>query len=386
VHRGHEHEIFLTPRDRAAGIGIAVVTTEVVATEQEEKVAKAFLGIRSGKVGTYPATNHVVPAGMCNTYGTNYEVTDPNRPPPPDYLETVMRCEFLEEWAQATEFESNKRREWANLVNHAWEEQIERLVTAPLRLTGVAFDLLNLRPEVCATISVDMHHGALNWEFDQIGVERPLRDMGVVQRTEIVQGGAAALKLAQLAEEKEPQGAVVPAARSEALGEARDDGWIPEDEYKAIMRKVPILCVDLLPLNTDRNAVGLILRETYEGKEGWCLIGGAVHRDEDLLTAVRRHLRDTLGKDFVADLTHARPLTTAQYFSEPNLGELYDPRKHAVALTYGAPCSGPHKTQGEAKDFRWVALDELPNIEFGFGQGRVVEGVLAQLGLRDRRS
>ncbi len=388
AHRGREHEIFLTPHDRAAGIGIAVVTTEVVKTEQGEEVTKAFLGVRSGKVGTYPATNHVVPAGMCNTYGTNYEALDPDDPPPPYYLETVMRCEFLEEWAQVTELESNKRSEWAEHVNQAWDKQIERQVTKPLRLTGVAFDLLNLRPEICATIAVDTHHGALNWEFDQIGVQGPLKDMGRVRRTEIVQGGAAALRLAQLAEKEKPQVATaVSSDRHEPSRNNDGDDWIPEEEYKAILRRVPILCVDLLPLRPDGGAVGLILRETYDGRKGWCLIGGAVTRNKGLLTALRWHLRTTLGPNFLADLGQAHPVTTIEYFSNPNLGEFYDPRKHAVALTYAASCSGTPECQeeGEALDFRWVELDELSEVEFGFGQGRVVETVLAQLGLRDRR-
>ncbi|HET7121897.1 MAG TPA: DUF4916 domain-containing protein [Solirubrobacterales bacterium] len=369
-HRGHERDLFLAPGERAAGLGIAVVTLE-----RGERGTDAYLGIRSGKVGTYPATNHVIPAGMCNTYGTNYEVGF-GQPPPSDYLTTVMRCEFLEEWAPGREskeadeeeFESNKRRGWAKRVNAAWDDRVDDGVIEPLKLTGVAFDLLNLRPEICAAISVGAQASTLNWEFDQIGVHSPLAKMGRVRRTEIVQGGAAALRLAQLADGK-----------NGTLSATRGvEGWIPEAEYRQIERRVPILCVDLLPLRPDASAVGLIRRKTYEGGEGWCLIGGAVMRDESLLAALRRHVETTLGAGFVADLSAACPLTTVEYFSEPGLGEFYDPRKHAVALTYAAPCTGTAEPQGEALEFSWIPIDELPLVEFGFGQGPVVERVLAR--------
>jgi ADP-ribose pyrophosphatase YjhB (NUDIX family) len=380
VHREHrhcEHDLFLAPRSRAAGLGIAAVTME-----DKDQEVHAYLGIRSGKVGTYPATNHVIPAGMCNTYGTNLGATTPDDRPPSEYLETVMKCEFLEEWTGAEEFESNKRRGWADQVNKMWKREIEDRVTQPLKLTGVAFDLLNLRPEICASIAVDTHDGALNWEFDQIGVQGPLEAMGNVDQTEIVQGGAAALMLAQLSQERQrkDEGDVNrKAKRSPSIAATNEDRWIPEDEYELIQRRVPIACVDLLPLKPDRSAVGLIRRETYGGEEGWCLIGGAVLKDEELLDAIRRHVKSTLGPDFLPDLSRAQPLTTIQYFTDPRLGDFHDPRKHAIALTYAAPCIGTAAARGEAREFRWFKRDQLPDVSFGFGQGKVVDQLLISL-------
>ncbi len=182
--------LFLEPADRAAGIGIAVVTLD-----RRRGDDWAFLGIRSGQVGTYPATNHVAPAGMCNSYGTHLTPQSRGEPPPESYLETAMRCEFLEELFREPEFENNKRPDWRERVERAWREKA--FTVEDLKLTGIAFDLLNLRPEVCATAIVDTSDGELNWEFDALGTERPLAEMGRIARTQIVQSGAAALMLAR---------------------------------------------------------------------------------------------------------------------------------------------------------------------------------------------
>jgi len=66
-----------------------------------------------------------------------------------------------------------------------------------------------------------------------------------------------------------------------------------------------------------------------------------------------------------------------EYFTEPGLGEFCDPRKHAVSLTYSAACdvTGEPEPQGEAYEFRWFGLDQLPGLDFGFGQGEVVARV-----------
>ena len=110
--------LFLQPRDRAAGIGIAVVTLD-----RKEGGDWAFLGVRSGQVGTYPSTNHVAPAGMCNSYGTHLAPQSRGEPPPGDYLETAMRCEYLEELFKEPEFENNRRPDWSERVARAWREK-----------------------------------------------------------------------------------------------------------------------------------------------------------------------------------------------------------------------------------------------------------------------
>ncbi|MET8138576.1 DUF4916 domain-containing protein [Streptomyces sp. NPDC005251] len=154
--------------------------------------------------------------------------------------------------------------------------------------------------------------------------------------------------------------------------------WIPQAEYDLIQSRVPIVCADLLVLSAHHEpAVGLILRDTYDNQQGWCLIGGSVLRDEPITSAVTRHLKATLGSNFHLDVSAARMCGVVEYFSKPKIGEFYDPRKHAVAITFAAPCLGDPEPQGEAIDFKWFRQSELADLQFGFGQGRVVEGALA---------
>jgi ADP-ribose pyrophosphatase YjhB (NUDIX family) len=157
------------------------------------------------------------------------------------------------------------------------------------------------------------------------------------------------------------------------------DTWIPCDEYQQIQQRVPILCVDLLLLGPSADAVGLIRRATYAGNEGWCLIGGAVGRNEALLSALARHVEDTLGPAVSYDLASLDPLAIAEYFTEPLAGQLHDPRKHAVALSYVGTLTGEPHVGGEATAFRWFGRSELETVDFGFDQGRVVSRLLSRL-------
>lgn len=165
----------------------------------------------------------------------------------------------------------------------------------------------------------------------------------------------------------QPQGDIVDAGNR----------WIPEAKYREILARVPIVCADvLLSPASDPDLVGLIKRKTYDGGVGWCLVGGAVLRDESLDHAVVRHVRATLGADVSVDATTITLRTVAEYFTTPRDGRLVDPRKHAVALTYTATSTGSPEPLGEALDFAWTPIDALGDVRWGFGQGRVVQEVM----------
>lgn len=162
---------------------------------------------------------------------------------------------------------------------------------------------------------------------------------------------------------------------------AAGDRWIPQAKYDLILARVPIVCVDLIPLSADQPPrIGLVERETYEGGKGWCLVGGAVLRNESLTEAVRRHLCATLGDDVGIDPETLHLVNVIEYFTELGLGEFYDPRKHAVSLTYVGRCSGRVRVEenGEASRFAWFSQDELNDLEFGFNQGAIVRRFLAR--------
>jgi ADP-ribose pyrophosphatase YjhB (NUDIX family) len=157
--------------------------------------------------------------------------------------------------------------------------------------------------------------------------------------------------------------------------------WIPAEEYEKILALVPIVCVDVMLVSSEQpDNVGLIYRDTYDGGRGWCLVGGALLRDEPFVEGVRRHVEATLGSDVQLEESSIRFHAVFEYFTEPRPGQLYDPRKNAVALTYSARAAGIVKPQEEALDFRWFGMGDLDSVAFGFGQERVVEEVVRDFG------
>jgi ADP-ribose pyrophosphatase YjhB (NUDIX family) len=161
------------------------------------------------------------------------------------------------------------------------------------------------------------------------------------------------------------------------------DQWIPEVDYELIRAAMPIVCVDvLLSPNGDPRQVALIRRATYNGEVAWCLIGGRVLRNEPPSAAVERHVAATLGTSVQVDRSTLELGAVIEYFTEQGAGEFYDPRKHSVALTYSASCecAGEPEALGEAIEFRWFKINQLSEVNFGFGQGAAVARVLKKLG------
>lgn len=156
--------------------------------------------------------------------------------------------------------------------------------------------------------------------------------------------------------------------------------WIPDTDYLFICSRVPILCVDLLPVIAGTDTFGLIERDTYDGKRGLNLIGGAVLLDEPLPEALERHVAVTLGESISLELASLTLVGVYQYYREARPGELHDPRKNAVSISYTGLVRGEVRPAGEAHAFYTFKLDEAPPLEaFGFGQGRVVYDGLASL-------
>ena len=160
------------------------------------------------------------------------------------------------------------------------------------------------------------------------------------------------------------------------------DQWMPDEDYEFIRARVPILCVDvLLSPNDDPRQVALIRRAAPDG-DAWCLIGGRVLRNERLVAAVERHVAATLGTGVHVDRSTLEFGAVIEYFTERGPDGLYDPRKHAVAITYAASCecAGEPEPLGEAFEFAWFEIDRLSEVSFGFGQGDAVARVLKNLG------
>jgi ADP-ribose pyrophosphatase YjhB (NUDIX family) len=158
--------------------------------------------------------------------------------------------------------------------------------------------------------------------------------------------------------------------------------FLAEDDWNFVCKSVPILCVDVL-LSPDNDAQQLaLIRRTAPDGDGWCLIGGRVLLNEHLPAAVERHVAATLGPTVRVDRSTLELGAVVEYFTEPGLGDFYDPRKHAVALTYSATCecTGEPEALGEALEFGWFGIDQLSEVNFGFGQGEAVARALKKLG------
>jgi ADP-ribose pyrophosphatase YjhB (NUDIX family) len=160
------------------------------------------------------------------------------------------------------------------------------------------------------------------------------------------------------------------------------DQWLPDEKYEFIQTHMPIVCVDVLlsPVGDPRQ-VALIRRDAPEG-DAWCLVGGRVLRDERLADAVDRHVATTLGTGVHVDRSTLEFGAVIEYPTKPGPDGLYDPRKHAVSITYAASCefSGEPEALGEASEFAWFKIDQLSEVSFGFGQGHAVARVLKNLG------
>lgn len=74
----------------------------------------------------------------------------------------------------------------------------------------------------------------------------------------------------------------------------RPAGWLPKEEFFAIYRRVPRLCVEVLIFAPDRGVL-LKLRDIPPNQGAWHIPGGTVLFGEPLVEAVRRVARDELG-------------------------------------------------------------------------------------------
>jgi ADP-ribose pyrophosphatase YjhB (NUDIX family) len=156
-------------------------------------------------------------------------------------------------------------------------------------------------------------------------------------------------------------------------------GRLPRPLFALSIKLAPVPCVDLLPVRSNAGSIeaGLIRRHNADGALGWNLVGGGIHRTESVGEAASRHLRETLGPGVTwEEPDYSRPETIGEYLPFHRPGMAYDPRKHAIALTYLVALGGEIAPAGEALDFRWFRQLDLPLESMGFGQDLVLRRIL----------
>lgn len=82
--------------------------------------------------------------------------------------------------------------------------------------------------------------------------------------------------------------------RPEPVPDSRPPGWLPEEEFHAIYRRVPRLCVEVVIVEPDRGVL-LKLRDIPPNVGAWHIPGGTVLFAESIEDAVRRVAADELG-------------------------------------------------------------------------------------------
>jgi ADP-ribose pyrophosphatase YjhB (NUDIX family) len=160
------------------------------------------------------------------------------------------------------------------------------------------------------------------------------------------------------------------------------EGWLSARDWARAQATLPIACVDVFVYRrrARRIEVGLILRDVPHQGRRWCLVGGRLRRGERLEAAIHRQVRETLGPTArCAPRAPLVPLFIAEYMPRRVRGTLYDPRQHAIGLTYAARVSGPIVAQGEAYEFRWLDAAALGGVRIGFDQKRVIAACLSAI-------
>jgi hypothetical protein len=189
---GRSGDLLLKSNGRAVGLGISVVT---VMRDEEAESMVGWFALRSDHVGTYPRSLHVVPSGNCNTHGTDTIAGDGKaRAVPSWYLATVMKSEFIEEWYDDSQLARSRMPRWQRSVTERWMAKVGGTV-APT-LTGISWDLLNLRPDISAMVVLDPGEASLNWEYVHEPQKFSLYAGPFPDRAGCVQSGAGAFVLA----------------------------------------------------------------------------------------------------------------------------------------------------------------------------------------------
>ena len=77
------------------------------------------------------------------------------------------------------------------------------------------------------------------------------------------------------------------------MTDSRPPGWLPKDEFLAVYRKVPRLCVEVVILEPTRGVL-LKVRDIPPNQGAWHIPGGTVLFGEPVKETVKRVARDEL--------------------------------------------------------------------------------------------
>lgn len=166
--------------------------------------------------------------------------------------------------------------------------------------------------------------------------------------------------------------------------------WLSSEAIKDARAQLPILYVEALPVRTDASGkviqIGLLLRAMPDGSISRALVSGRVLHGEMVRDALIRHLEKDLGNLALPLLPSSTlPVSVSEYFPDPEISGLHDPRQHAVALSYLIPVQGDCAPSQASLDLAWLtpaeAISERTASEMTGGQHKVLLTLLAFAGV-----
>lgn len=166
--------------------------------------------------------------------------------------------------------------------------------------------------------------------------------------------------------------------------------WLSADGIRDARAQLPILYVEALPVRINSSGkiiqVGLLLRAMPDGSISRALVSGRVLHGELVREALIRHLEKDLGNLALPLLpTSTLPISVSEYFPDPEISGLHDPRQHAVALSYLIPVQGDCAPSQASLDLAWLtpeeAITERTASEMTGGQHKVLLTLLAHAGV-----
>ena len=166
--------------------------------------------------------------------------------------------------------------------------------------------------------------------------------------------------------------------------------WLSAEGIKDARAQLPILYVEALPVRTNAAGkvieIGLLLRAMPDGSISRSLVSGRVLYGELVRDALIRHLEKDLGNLALPILPNSTlPVCITEYFPDPEISGLHDPRQHAVALSYLIPVQGDCSPSQASLNLAWLtpseAISSRTASEMTGGQHKVVLTLLAHAGV-----
>ena len=125
----------------------------------------------------------------------------------------------------------------------------------------------------------------------------------------------------------------------------------------------PVPTIDIiLSENSNSDKILIIKRKKDPFKDYFSLPGGFVNEGENVEDAVRREAEEEL-------LVKVEPINILGVYSDPNR----DPRGHIMSITFIAKIINSELKAGDGvAELRWIGINDLENIKFGFDHSKIL--------------